>query len=116
MVLSAPTAPTLTVLAGVVPANPLYVTPPTAALLVLTAAAVTLPLPNATAFPLDAVALAPIAIEESPLALAEAPWATEFVPDAAAAVPMATPLVALAVAFNPICNHCAPPTMNPLGA
>lgn len=113
---SEPTAPTLTVLAGAAPANPPYVTPATVALVVFTAVAVALPVPNATSLPFVATAPAPIATDDAPVAVAPVPWAIELAPAAFALVPIATPLVALAVAFSPSCSHGAPPTINPLGA
>jgi hypothetical protein len=103
MVLSAPTAPTLTVLPGVVPANPLYVVLPIVALPVPTAAAVTLPLPKATSFALAATVFEPIATEEVPFVVAVVPMAT---------APVRLP----AFAFKPICSHDAPPTIKPPGA
>lgn len=72
------TAPTLTTPVGVAPANPLYVCVPTVALDVATAAAVTAPVPSATLFAVDAVALHPSAMAFAPVTDAPGPIAMEF--------------------------------------
>jgi hypothetical protein len=77
---SKPGVPTLTTLAGVVPAKPPKVVPPTIALAVGTAAAVTEPCPSATSPALSAWALLPIAVPLATLACARVPIAVATLP------------------------------------
>jgi len=91
---SAPDAPTLTTLAGLVPAK-LYVWPPIVVLDVGFAAAVTDPAPSATAPALFATAPWPIATVPVDAAFAPSPSATPLAPAAVALVPAAN-------AFTPV--------------
>ncbi len=101
---SLPTAPTLTTPVGVAPANPLYVCPPTVALAVATAAAVTALFPSATLFATVAEAKFPIAILLVPAADTDAasPSATLSEPNALEFHPSAVAFAPVAVAEGPI--------------
>nr|WP_305954814.1 hypothetical protein [Burkholderia sp. SRS-W-2-2016] len=96
---SAPDAPTLTTLAGFVPAK-LYVAPPIVALEVGCAAPVTEPAPSATSpAAVAATAFAPIATPFVTAAFAPSPTATPLAPAAVALVPAASAFTPVAPSF-----------------
>jgi hypothetical protein len=95
---SAPGAPTLTTLFGVVPAK-LYVLPPIVVPEVGLAAAVTEPEPSATSPAFVVVAFAPSATEFAAAPLAASPKATALAPAAVAFVPIAIAFVPVAPSF-----------------
>ncbi|CAE6935872.1 hypothetical protein R70211_05388 [Paraburkholderia domus] len=117
---SAPDAPTLTTLAGDVPAT-LYDVPPTVTLEVGVAAAVTEPEPKATSLALTAVAPEPsatapvvVAVDVLPRASEPVPVATFELPSATAPVPLDVLLAPTATAPVPVALFGSPIATAPL--